>query len=108
MRWGRNGGGVGRDMMLLHNWGYLWHHCERVTAPKYGEWHSESGRTIAPMCDRRGSVGGRAISCRHAKWDSVGGRDTTPMYDGRDGRSRWDTAPSCDKWDDLTGQYGWW
>ena len=73
MRWGNDGGGVYRDMMDLHNWGYLWHRCERATAPKYGEWHSESGRAIAPM---------------YAKWDSVSGRYTASM---------------CHRWDNLSG-----
>ena len=93
MRWGSSGDGVCRDMMHLHNWGYLWHHCGWATDPKYGEWHRESGRSIAPMCDRRGSVGGMASAHKHAKWDSVGGRDTAPM---------------CYRWDNLIGQYGWW
>ena len=65
-------------MMHLHNWGYLWHHCGQASAPKCGGRDSVGGREIPPMYDRRGSVGGR------------------------------DTAPMCCRWDNLTGQYGWW
>ena len=86
--WGNNGGGDCRDMMNLHKWGYLWHHCGWATAPKCGERNYVSGRIATPMCDKRGSVGGRATTPMYAKWDSVSGRYTTSM---------------CHSWDNLSG-----
>ena len=72
-----NGSGVCRNMMSLHEWGYLWHSCGRATVPRYGKWDSVSGTATAP---------------RYDKWDSVNGRATAPRYD---------------RWDSLTGGYRW-
>ena len=58
VRWGRDGGGVCRCIMYLHNLGYWLCHCRWANAPNCGGRDSVGGGDIAPMYDSRGNVSG--------------------------------------------------